>query len=253
MDHHLEFLYFTRKRTDQYVGFHKHGCWELVYYIQGTGKTVMAEAEKAYSSGTFTLIPPHCLHDEDHEEDTDVLYIGFRPGSRFTLESGLYRDDIQQSICQLLKKMKEELLEQRKNYRLKADFLLGELLIELERLWVKEKKHSLSFSYLDGYIQEHCSQPMDLQALARMSGYSYHRFRHLFREWSGLSPSRYILNKRLDYARRCLEQSTLSVSEIAQECGFSNESQFVMMFKRDMGCTPGTYRKSRLGSAKAVK
>lgn len=243
MEQKLEFLYFALKNQSDYIDFHKHDCYELVYYINGEGCTQIDSKTHNYSANSFAIMKPNCIHDEDHFKDTDVLYIGFQCNISFLPENGIYKDDYQRSIYTFLKQMKKEVLEQRKNFNLKVDFLLGELLIELERM-NGQNKRCVDLTYVLGFIDEHSNQHIDLEALAELSGYSYHHFRHLFKQITGYSPIKYILDKRLKSAAQYLEQLTLTILEISQECGFSNESQFSSMFKKYSGLTPSMYRKN---------
>ncbi len=64
------------------------------------------------------------------------------------------------------------------------------------------------------------------------SGYSYDHFRHMFKERTGLSPMNYIIDKRIDYAKRLIVSTDMTLSTISQECGFSTSSQFSSMFRR---------------------
>jgi AraC family transcriptional regulator len=57
---------------------------------------------------------------------------------------------------------------------------------------------------------------------------------------------------RIDAARRRLEDSDLSVTEIALQCGFSSASQFSTAFRRETGMAPTAFRHS-LGLATAVE
>ncbi|MCX8130569.1 MAG: AraC family transcriptional regulator [Clostridia bacterium] len=246
MEQKLEFLNFTLRRQSDYIEFHKHECYELVYYVNGKGCTTMDGNTYNYGSNNFTIMKPSCIHDESHFEETDVIFIGFKSDITSFLKNGLYMDDPQKNIYNYLKNIKKEVLEQRKNFNLKVDFLLGELLIEIERMNEQSNKRSMNFTYILGYIDEHYNQQIDLKSLAELSGYSYHRFRHLFKEITGLSPINYIIGKRLKNATKLLEQTDLSILEISQECGFSNESQFASMFKDHSGQTPSVYRKAFL-------
>lgn len=68
------------------------------------------------------------------------------------------------------------------------------------------------------------------------------RFRHLFKEETGLSPAQYIKRLRLGYARQLLEQSTLSVKEVMAAAGINDFSHFVRDFKTMHGLTPSKAR-----------
>ena len=55
--------------------------------------------------------------------------------------------------------------------------------------------------------------------------------------------SQYILEKKLDEAKRLLESTSLSVSAGANTLAFSSESHFISVFRRQCGLTPKEYRR----------
>ena len=57
-----------------------------------------------------------------------------------------------------------------------------------------------------------------------------------------VTPSRYLASLRVNRARHLLETTDLSISDIAQTCGFYDHSHFVRVFRRERGVTPGEYR-----------
>ena len=81
-------------------------------------------------------------------------------------------------------------------------------------------------------------------ALAREAGFSPAQFRRSFGEHIGVAPRTYLINHRLEVARRLLEQSDLPVGTIAAQCGFSSSSHFIHLFKRSVGLAPLQYRQS---------
>ena len=75
-------------------------------------------------------------------------------------------------------------------------------------------------------------------------------FRHLFVRLIGFSPKQYVMRNRLARARELLENTTMSVSQIAEQVGFSDASNFIRSFKAHYGATPFSIRKEK--SEKAV-
>ena len=66
------------------------------------------------------------------------------------------------------------------------------------------------------------------------------------REWMRAykkTPLAYRDELRIEQAKRLLLRADLSVGEVAEECGFEDESYFVRFFKKNVGITPGAYRK----------
>jgi AraC family transcriptional regulator len=85
---------------------------------------------------------------------------------------------------------------------------------------------------------------LSLQALANESGYSRVHFGRMFRAATGYSPHNYLLNLRLERARELLKNHSLSLIDIALDCGFSSHSHMSRLFHKSVGVTPSAYRRS---------
>ena len=85
---------------------------------------------------------------------------------------------------------------------------------------------------------------LSLQELAKESGYSRVHFLRMFRAATGYAPHSYLLKLRVDRVRELLANSTLSLTEIALECGFSSHSHLSRVFRQVVGATPSEYRRS---------
>lgn len=101
------------------------------------------------------------------------------------------------------------------------------------------------FSRLQAVLNHvHTSLASDLSAarLAKRAGVSLAHFSRIFRDATGVSPHQYVLAARLDLARKLLTQSTLPISRIAQECGFSSQSHLTASFRAAHSTTPAQFR-----------
>ena len=85
---------------------------------------------------------------------------------------------------------------------------------------------------------------LSLQVLAKESGYSRVHFIRMFRAATGYTPHNYLLKLRVDRVRELLANSTLSLTDIALECGFSSHSHLSRVFRQVLGATPSEYRRS---------
>jgi AraC family transcriptional regulator len=65
----------------------------------------------------------------------------------------------------------------------------------------------------------------------------------LFRQSTGVTPHKYVVQQRLERARTLLAESELMLLEVAQRCGFQDQSQFTTTFRRYFGVTPGQYKR----------
>lgn len=86
-------------------------------------------------------------------------------------------------------------------------------------------------------------EPIDLERYADMCYVSPTRFSHLFKEHTGVSPYRFLLDLRIDRAKDLLENSSFSIDECGQAVGFTDVSYFCRIFKKYTGYSPGEYRK----------
>lgn len=68
------------------------------------------------------------------------------------------------------------------------------------------------------------------------------RFSHLFRQIMGVSPHQYFLKMRLEQAQGYLQDSDLSIAQIAQLTGFEDALYFSRLFKKYFGVAPSSYR-----------
>ena len=80
---------------------------------------------------------------------------------------------------------------------------------------------------------------LTVEMLSREVGLSPAHFARAFKESMGRAPHQYLLALRLARARRLLETTPLSLSDIAQRAGFADQAHFTRRFKRAFGTTPG--------------
>ncbi|MDJ0595353.1 MAG: AraC family transcriptional regulator [Pleurocapsa sp. MO_226.B13] len=92
------------------------------------------------------------------------------------------------------------------------------------------------------YIQSHLAENLSLDAMATEVGISRFYFCRLFKQSTGITPYQYLIKCRIDRAKVLLKQRNLSITDIALEVGFSNQSHFTKHFKRLIGTTPKVYR-----------
>lgn len=99
-------------------------------------------------------------------------------------------------------------------------------------------------SQIERFVEDELSSNFGLVDLAGLVGYSPDHFSRLFKQAFHQSPYQYVLSRRIEKAMTMLRDQTLSIAEIATECGFSNQGHLTTVFKRRTGTTPGAYRKT---------
>ena len=92
------------------------------------------------------------------------------------------------------------------------------------------------------YISENIRKPLKSEDLAERMALSRFHFIRQFKKQIGYTPHHYVLMARISTANHLLKRSSLSIKEIAHDCGFSSEGSFCNAFKGLMGVWPVAYR-----------
>lgn len=92
-------------------------------------------------------------------------------------------------------------------------------------------------------IESNIAGAVRVSAIAKSAGVSPSRFVHLFKEKTGVTFTDYVIMRKMERAKRLLEASSLSVTDVAFECGYANQSYFSTAFRKAAGMTPKAYQK----------
>ena len=93
------------------------------------------------------------------------------------------------------------------------------------------------------FMENHFTEDMTLDEFACYTGRSLATFKRDFAKISPLSPLRWIMERRLDMAKRLLESGKGQAQEIGYSVGFKNRSHFSQAFKKRFGYAPSDYIK----------
>ena len=85
--------------------------------------------------------------------------------------------------------------------------------------------------------------PWDIPTLAVLVNLSPSRFRHLFKQETGMGPAQYLKDIRLIKAEKMLRTTFLSIKQILKQVGIGSNAHFVRDFRRKYGTTPTAYRR----------
>lgn len=93
------------------------------------------------------------------------------------------------------------------------------------------------------YIQAHLSENLSLSAIANELGMSQYYFCHLFKRSTGISPHQFLIQQRIERAKYLLKHSERTITAIALDCGFANQSHFARCFRQSTRMSPNQFRK----------
>lgn len=93
------------------------------------------------------------------------------------------------------------------------------------------------------FMEEHYNSDINLDDLCKVANLSLYHFIRVFKEETGKTPHEYLIDIKIRKAEEILKSSHHSLNEIAQMCGFINQSHFSTVFKKKMGESASSYRK----------
>jgi AraC family transcriptional regulator len=211
--------------------------------------------------GALTVVPNGPLPAARSLDQCDLLYCAFDPallsGVRDEIEGKVPSLDLRScvrdhAVSEILNLLFAELERGDAQTRLYVDSLAHALAVRF--LFLGEKGYARSYgpatlnpramSRVEELIESHLGADLTLQELATAAGYSRSHFLRSFRATTGVTPHRYLLNRRIEHARRLLAEGDTDIAEVAYRCGFSSQAHLTTAFRRQYGLTPAEYRRS---------
>jgi len=216
---------------------------------------------KRETLGTVTILPKGVLPPMRSAQTADLLYCAFDEafvkGVAEELEGRLApphdkRGDLRdRAISEILNLLFAEVQSGGASGRLYVDSLAQALTIRF--LFLGERRptrssrtamlHQQHLFRVQELIESRLEADVTLPALASEVGYSRSHFLRMFHATTGMTPHRYVLNRRIERARRLLGETDMSIGQVAYGCGFSSQSHLTLAFRKVCGLTPGEYRR----------
>jgi len=94
------------------------------------------------------------------------------------------------------------------------------------------------------YLEEHFREPVTVVQLAAVAHLSPRQLSDLFRRQVGLTPYQYLLQLRMQEARKLLEETVLGVQQVADAVGYGSLAAFSDRFSRYFGISPSYFRRN---------
>lgn len=224
------------------------------------------KVEGRIGSGEVAIIPPGSswISRSESAESPSMLLLYLRPlfvrsavqevdfggGIGLTPQIG-FRD---KHICHVAMSLLHELNDANVVGRLYADTLATGLAIQLVRRYSSLKDvhvghggmapHKLrrAIALIDHHLSDEEEGRVALRTVARDVHMSYFHFSRAFKQSMGMTATNYIAERRIERAKKLLEETELPISEIALRSGFSSQSHFTTAFRRLAGATPKAFR-----------
>jgi AraC family transcriptional regulator len=91
------------------------------------------------------------------------------------------------------------------------------------------------------YMDAYPNKRIRIDEVASISFLSPHHFKRTFKELFGITPHRYHIGKRLEYAQKLLTYEEAKVENVCVNSGFESTSSFIRLFREHFGCTPKVF------------
>ena len=250
------------------VALHHHDFYEVYFFLSGNVQYNIENRSYLLTPGDVLLISPMELHQpmfgsEHREYERIVLWIDKQFLEGFSLQKQQFTDCFDTSAPnhsnllrpegvdrQFLTFLLEQLLAENASpepyQEICALSYLAQILAQLNRLALRQRKEnpltapdSTVYSVL-GYINAHYKDNLSLDDLANRFFISKYHLSREFQRLVGTSVHRYIIQKRLVMAKQMLSSGRPS-TEVYQNCGFGDYSNFYRAFKAEYQISPKEY------------
>ena len=96
---------------------------------------------------------------------------------------------------------------------------------------------------ITAFVDEHLESGITVAKMASAMRMGLHRFAQNLQRTTGRSPYQFVQMRRIQLAKRLLQQNTVDLAEISARLGFASQSHFTEVFRRATGFTPKAYRR----------
>jgi len=225
----------------------------LMYMTEGEMRIVIDGRESLLCEGGVVCMQPHTPYSYGKsEQDKPIRYywVHFTGNEcrRVLSECGLVLGQVSeigksQEISYYFEDIFSEFRKRRPSFDFSVTLKAQYLLLHIGRALNTEGNTSASpIEKSLKFIHTNIKRSFSVKELADMEFLSPSRYREVFKEATGHSPLEYILRQRIHLACELIEQGDISLSQVAELCGFSDRLYFQRVFKKRMAVTPGEYR-----------
>lgn len=262
----------------------RHDYYEMVYIKRGNAVFEISGHPAEIGPNDIIIIKPNQFHKFTVKSESvcEFIVLNFKFVNKFDMqfsgvsleffldfvsgkESGAFirlkvsqKNEIINLLNRILKeKENPDIGSELLNYLLVMElFVLISRALKME--WensIKNKSSKLKelIQVAVSYIDNNYERDISLKDIAQYVFLSTSYFTRAFKEEKGISPINYLLKTRVERAKELLKDSTLKISDIALNVGFSNQQRFNDIFKKNVKMTPLKYRKDNSLLSKNIK
>ena len=226
---------------------HSHSYLELLFFLRGEAK--IDTDNRVLSTATYDIVV--YLPGHEHRETVDlskhqeIICVWVDAGQPPPIREGSFHmRDKSRTLEWLFQQLEKEYRGNSIFSQKLVQCYLEAILQTTIRKLVQNGSESAadSIDQVRAYINEHFTQPLTVEFLAKLCHVSPSYLHRIFRRQLGMSPIQYIRDLRIKEAEYLLNSSDMTVAVIAERCGFEDPRYFSRIFRKRTGLSPSLYR-----------
>ncbi|MEK6797146.1 MAG: AraC family transcriptional regulator [Spirochaetota bacterium] len=222
-------------------GEHAHDFCEIVFVDGSMGSIVIGGRQLPFDDGAVLIHAPGSKHVANTDNASRHFCLGVTGWEIEGLSDGVYAGS--EAVRRLFYDIERELREKRAYFKAIIELKASEIIIELKRSGndTRSEKDSPADA-AKVIIDEHYRESIGVTYLSDTLMLSKDYLRHEFKKQYGISPMQYLIGKRIENAKKMLDETPLKIRDVAVQSGFENEYYFSRIFRKIAGISPRAYR-----------
>lgn len=220
---------------------HSHDRWEISCYTEGSGVCELNGSSYPFRPGTTILLPPGTVHYTASEHTSIYIHGDFEHLLMF--DEPLAVSDNEHGDAVRFARMIYRNRYGRGNYI--SSLCNTYIAYLLQEATLKNGLADTVRRISEQIIANAFDCNIDVSSFLSSSGYAEDYIRMRFRENIGMSPLRFLTKIRMDHACLLLDsyRDQLPLTQIAEQCGYTDYVYFSKLFKKATGMSPQKYLK----------
>lgn len=225
----------------------------IMYIVKGEGKLTIKNKSKIIRENDIILINCYEPHQYETNSSIETLWLHFDGNVSYDYFNLIQQDNthivfsatsslIPNYLKSMINLFKEDQIINESMISWKLQQILAELFSLSNGNQINVSPNSNFIETSISYIKNNFKNKISLEDIANSVSISPFYFSRLFKKETGYSPYDYIIMIRLNHAKNLLKTTNMLIKEIAFECGFNSESNFVTAFKKHVNMTPKQFR-----------
>ena len=270
----IELERMIRKGHFNMHGKHFHNQYEIFYLLEGERRFFFDNRSYLVKGGSLILVDENSIHmttansereighdriilyvERDKMKEFDRLFPNLNLVKFFHQHYGVFplNERQQREFINLYIRLQDEFDSRKRNYRAMIETEIIQYFIRFmrenhtpatEQTDVSAPSKYQNIYAVADYISEHFDETITLDLLADQFYISKYYLSRTFKEITGYGISEYLNIHRIREAKRLLEETDLSVQQIARKLGYESITYFEKVFKTYMTMSPLKYRKT---------